>query len=268
MNAKRCKDRNVSVTLKRLVWLFAVLGSGICPLWAEDADRRPHVVLVSYEEEYHSADTLPQFARDLTDRCGCRCTMLVGEAKAGIRGLDALARADVLILFARRHALPKTQMAAIRSYLERGGAIVGVRTASHAFDIQAAPPAGYEVWPEFDRDVLGGNYHNHYPAVGRVEIVAAEKATGHAILAGVDLKGWSSSASLYRTSPVAPGAKVLLWGKHEKATEPVAWTSSYHGGRVFYTALGNKEDFRTPQFVAMLINATFWAMDKPAPETR
>jgi type 1 glutamine amidotransferase len=159
-------------------------------------------------------------------------------------------------------------MAAIRKYLERGGPLVGVRTASHAFDIQAAPPAGFEVWPEFDHEVLGGNYHDHYPAVGRVEIVAAEKAEGHAILAGVDLKGWSSSASLYRTSPVSPSANVLLSGKREKANEPVAWTSSYHGGRVFYTSLGNIEDFRTPQFVTMLINATFWAMDRPAPKTR
>jgi type 1 glutamine amidotransferase len=258
----------VNLTLKNIPCLFAVLALSIGPIRAEDTDHRPRVVLVSYEEEYHSAETLPGFARDLTDRFGCRCTMLTGEANVGIRGLDALTKADVLVLFARRHALPTAQMTAIRNYLDRGGALVGVRTASHAFDIQAAPPAGFEVWPAFDREVLGGNYHDHYPAIGRTDIVAAEKAAQHAILAGVDLNGWNSSASLYRTSPVAPSANVLLLGKHEKVSEPVAWTSSHHGGRVFYTSLGNKEDFRTPQFLTMLINATFWAMNKPVPNAR
>lgn len=250
--------------------LVAALGSvclNVCQTRAEDAARRPHVVLISFEDEYHSAETLPRFARDLTDRFGFRCSMLTGDPKFGIRGLDALNDADVLVLYARRHALPKPQMTAIRRYLERGGAIVALRTSSHAFAIKTALPEGFEVWPDFDYEVLGGNYHDHFPAVGRMKITLADNASQHPILAGVDLQNWTSSSSLYRTSPLASNTTVLLWGTHNKATEPLAWTSHYHGARVFYAAIGNVEDFRTPSFNTMLVNAIYWAMNKPVPKT-
>ena len=38
--------------------------------------------------------------------------------------------------------------------------------------------------------------------------------------------------------------------------------------RMFYTALGHPEDFRDPQFRKLLVNAIFWAMDKPVPKKR
>ncbi len=128
------------------------------------ADRRPHVVLVSYEDEYRSAETLPCFAQELSERFGCYCSFLLGEQSTGIRGLEELATADVLILYMRRHALPKQQMAMIRSYLDRRKPLVGLRTACHAFDIKAAPPPGMETWPTFDPEVLGGHYRGHTSA--------------------------------------------------------------------------------------------------------
>jgi type 1 glutamine amidotransferase len=45
----------------------------------------------------------------------------------------------------------------------------------------------------------------------------------------------------------------------------VAWTNTYKGGRVFYTALGHPDDFKTPQFRTLLKNAILWAADKPVP---
>ncbi len=56
-------------------------------------------------------------------------------------------------------------MKCLRDYLDRGGPLIGLRTASHAFDTKGtAPKQGYEEWTKFDPEVLGGNYHNHYPA--------------------------------------------------------------------------------------------------------
>ena len=247
--------------------VYAITG----PAWAESPkgndqrqDKRPHVVLVSHEDEYRSAETLPRFAKELCDRYGCRCSFLLGGNKTGILGLEKLATADVLVLFARRKALPKEQMDMLRRYLEAGKPLVALRTASHAFDTK--PPEGWEAWPKFDHEVLGGNYHGHGGIGLRTEILAADKAAGHPILAGVQLSHWTSPATLYNVSPLAANATILLTGKCSTGTEPIAWTHSYHGGRVFYTSLGHVDDFQTPQFRKLLVNAIYWAMDKPEPD--
>ena len=127
-------------------------------------------------------------------------------------------------------------------------------------------PEGLETWPTFDHEVLGGNYHGHGGIGLRTEIIAADKAAGHPILAGVHVLHWTSPATLYNVSPVASNATVLLLGKLNTGSEPIAWTRTYHGGRVFYTSLGHVDDFQTPQFRRLLVNAIYWAMDKPVPE--
>jgi type 1 glutamine amidotransferase len=41
-----------------------------------------------------------------------------------------------------------------------------------------------------------------------------------------------------------------------------------HGSRVFFTSLGHVDDFQTPRFETVLVNALFWAMDRPVPQAR
>jgi type 1 glutamine amidotransferase len=53
-----------------------------------------------------------------------------------------------------------------------------------------------------------------------------------------------------------------------KEPEPVAWTNRYRKSRVFYTSLGNLDDFKNPQFLRLLINAVFWGMEKPVPKIK
>ncbi|MBC8235485.1 ThuA domain-containing protein [bacterium] len=49
--------------------------------------------------------------------------------------------------------------------------------------------------------------------------------------------------------------------------EPVAFTSTYQGGRVFYTSLGHPDDFNNDSFCKLLVNAVFWATGKtPIPD--
>ena len=176
-------------------------------------DRRPRVVLVAYEDEYHAAETLPRFAQWLQDERDCSCRVLSGVPETGIVGLEELSVADALVLYVRRKALPEQQMAMIRRYLDAGKPLVALRTSCHAFDIKAPPPEGMATWPAFDHDVLGGNYHGHIHPGPRTEISVAAGAAGNPILAGLRLEGWTSTASLYRVSPLAADATVLLTGK-------------------------------------------------------
>jgi len=68
---------------------------------------------------------------------------------------------------------------------------------------------------------------------------------------------------------LAGDAKVLVRGAAAGNIEPVAWTHSYKGARVFYSSLGSSDDFASvPQFRTLLVNAMFWAMDRPVPAAR
>jgi len=228
-------------------------------------DKRPSVVAVIWEDEYGAAKSLTGFANLLRDRYGCRSAVLVGEKGQGIDGLEELEAADLMVLYVRRKALPKEQLDRIRKYLGAGGPLVALRTASHAFAVRNTPE-GTAQWPQFDAEVLGGNYHGHGSNRLGTDVTVVPEAAGHPILAGVAAKKWHSAASLYLASPIDPKATLLLRGSVEQKTEPIAWTRSYKSGRVFYTSLGHVEDFTLPQFRTMLANAVFWAMDRPVPK--
>lgn len=232
---------------------------------AKPTDGQPYVVLVAYEDEYEAARTLRDFAALLRRRYACRTTLLVGDPQRDLPGLEALERADGLVLYVRRKALPAEQMNRIRSYVEGGKALVALRTSSHAFALRPDAPAGNKVqWPQFDAQVLGGNYHGHTGNKLGTEVFPAPEAEGHPILAGIQPKKWHSAGSLYLVSPIDPKATVLLWGQAGEHKEPVAWTRTYRGGRVFYTSLGHPDDFdKCPQFVRLLVQALFWTMDRP-----
>ncbi len=127
---------------------------------------------------------------------------------------------------------------------------------------------GYAEWPKFDLEVLGGNYHGHYGSGPKCTVTPAADAQSHPILAGVRLP-FTSDGSLYRVSPLAASAKPLLIGTvPDKDPEPVAWTNRYGESRVFFTSLGHPDGFKITAFRKLLLNAVFWAIDKPVPNWR
>jgi len=203
---------------------------------------------------------------------GLRCEVLQGSTADGvaeshyISGMEALDKADLVVVFVRRRAFPAEQMKHLSDYLASGKPLIGLRTASHAFDARGDGPKGHFEWPRFDPEVLGGNYHGHYGRGPTTTVTPVDGAKGHPILGGVQVP-FESTASLYQASPLAESATALLIGTIPgEKPEPIAWTNRYKKSRVFYTSLGSVEDFENPQFRRMLVNAAFWAMDKPLPK--
>ena len=106
-----------------------------------------HIVLISGDEEYRSEEALPQLGKILAKRHGFKCTVLFAVDPAtgtidpknlsNIPGLEALKTADLMIIFTRFRNLPDEQMRHIVEYVEAGKPIIGIRTATHAFDIPA-----------------------------------------------------------------------------------------------------------------------------------
>lgn len=222
------------------------------------AANPPTIVLVSGEDEYKSAETLPAFAKFLEANHGYKTVYLRRESKPDtIAGLEALERADLLILYARRMTLPDEQLKKFQNYFVSGKPVVGLRTASHAF----------QNWLVFDKQVFGGNYQNHYGKDLLPRVTVHPAAMRHPILRGVP-QAFASAGSLYRNTPLQTNTTVLLTATIPEHTEPVAWTHDYRGARVFYTSLGHPKDFEDEAFRRLLINAIQWALNRPVPTAR
>jgi len=243
-------------TLSReTAFCLALLLVAIQTAGAAESARQPVIVLISGEYEYDSARTLPVFRQYLATNYGFNCIYLERTKGEEIPGLDALEKADLAIIFIRRMTLPAEQLGKIRTFVDSGKPLIGLRTASHAF----------ENWMAWDRDVLGGNYHNHYGNTLIAAIKVRPEAADHPILKEVE-KEFAAGGSLYLNSPLPPESSVLLMGSvTNHPPEPVAWTHDYKGARIFYTSLGHPKDFENRSFRRLLVNAIHWALNRPPP---
>ncbi len=237
------------------VWFFVLIVSSC---FGAPAPRTANIVLISGEYEYFSSNSLPAFKQLLETNYHFHCTYLERTTGNDIPGIEALDNADLAIVFIRRMTLPDDQLARLKKFVASGKPVIGLRTASHAF----------ENWKEWDHEVLGGNYHMHH---GNAQVATArinKENASHPILKGVAAE-FETAGSLYKTNPLGPDTTLLLIGSVERQEpEPMAWTHDYKGARVFYTSLGHPRDFENPSFRALVVNAVFWCLNKtpPSPE--
>jgi len=254
------------------ITMIMVVATGL--VWGEQAAAAaaPHVVFLIGEGEYKTHETLPKFARDeLIGKLKFRCTFVHADPKDGnsFPGIEAIETADLLILSVRRRALKVADLARVRKYLAAGRPLVGVRTASHAFHTKGKHPRGHAEWQEFDPEVLGGHYVGHHGNKLVTTVRTLPAAVKHPILAGVSTKPFDVGGSLYRVNPLKKACVPLMSGRVKGAPlEPVAWTHSYRGGRIFYTSLGHPSDFQLPAFRRLLRNAVLWSLKRETGDTK
>lgn len=229
------------------------------------------IVMMIGEDEYHTWETLPEFAGSDLKAAGYEVTIINGDEadKNNFPGLvPALEKADLLILSVRRRTPPKEQLDAVRAYLAAGKPLVGIRTACHAFALRPkdklADPK-LDAWQEFDPEVLGGHYVNHHGPGPLTTVSTALGQAEHPILKDLTISKLIGKGSLYKVNPLSPGTTPLLIGAiPDQAPEPVAWTHLYgpKKARVFYTSLGHPDDFKEPEFRRLMLNAIAWALQK------
>ena len=231
-----------------------------------------HIVFLISEDpdNYEATKTIPVFAEWLRRERGFKTTVLLGEGdRASFRfpGLEVLAQADLLVVFCRRVALSHEQIGMIKNYLKRGKALVGIRTANHAFSAKGEIMNGFEAWPEFVPDILGCENRGYGSAELGTEVAVVPAAKDHPILKGFEPTQWHSPGSLYLIAPlVDKEAIVLITGKVQDKVEPIAWTRyTTDKSRVFYTSLGFPSNFDVPQFHNLLVNGIYWALNLKSP---
>ena len=265
----------------------------------EGPGKGKNVVLVSGDEEYRSEEALPQLAKILAKRHGFHCTVLFATNDQGIidpnvnnniPGLEALKTADLLVIFTRFRNLPDSQMKYIDEYVQSGRPIIGLRTATHAFDIK--PGSSYlryswgskeKGWEQgFGRQILGETWisHHGHHAVESTRGLIAKGAESHPILRGIkDGEIWGPTDVYGVRLPLPGDSQPLVMGqvlvgmkpddKPVQGTKndpmmPIAWVKTYKGaegatGKVFTTTMGASQDLLNEGVRRLLVNATYWA---------
>jgi len=254
-----------------------------------------HIVFVTGDEEYRSEESMPQLAKILATHHGFTCTVLFAINKGDatidpqtvddIPGLEALASADLMVMFTRFRELPDEQMKRIIDYTDSGKPILGLRTATHAFRYAKRKDSPYAKY-SFDnaefrggwgRQVLGETWINHYGDHQKESTrgIPAEGMADHPILRGAD-DVWGPS-DVYGITTLAGDSKPLLLGQvlsgmdpkdppnTDKKPVPVAWTKTYTGAkgkpaRVFTTTMGHGDDLKSEGFRRLLVNACYWGL--------
>jgi type 1 glutamine amidotransferase len=211
------------------------------------------VCLVSGSLEYESDASLAKFQEYLEKHYPVKCSRAFRKTDEDLPGLENLETCDVMVLFTRRLKIQGEQLERVKKYCQSGKPIVGIRTASHAF----------QNWLALDKEVLGGNYQGHYKAGPVAQIELVREVSNHPVLKGV--KPFQSAGSLYKNTGLASDVTVLLTGTIPGHTEPVAWARTHNRGRVFYTSLGEQKDFDQPSFRRLVVNALFWTTHREPP---
>jgi type 1 glutamine amidotransferase len=225
--------------------LFAWLP--VVALGGEQKSGKPlRVCLISGSFEYDSDKSLDLLQKHLEKHYNVKCSRAFTKVFNDLPGLENLDSCDVALLYTRRLTIEGEQLQRVKKYILSGKPLVALRTASH----------GFQKWLELDKEVLGGNYKNHYSVGPVTDVQITDKGKGHPILEGV--KPFKSVGSLYRNTGLSKDVEILLNGSIPEHTEPIAWTRDFKGGRIFYTSLGHQKDFDDPNFVRMIVNALYW----------
>ena len=260
-----------------------------------------HIVFVTGDEEYRSEESMPMLAKILAVHHGFKCTVLFGINKEtgqidpvtldNIPGLEALDKADLMVLFTRFRELPDEQMKHIMDYTNSGRPIVALRTATHPFFYKKNMNSPYAKWSwqnkdeafkgGYGRQVLGETWVNHYGVHQKESTrgVIAEGMENHPIVRGVGTI-WGPS-DVYALTTLHGDCRPVIMGQIlsgmnpedkinlDKKPLPVAWIKSYTGesgkaARVFTTTMGHAGDLKDANLRRLLVNACYWALDMEA----
>ena len=255
-----------------------------------------HIVFLTGDEEYRSEEGMPMMGKILAKHHGFKCTVLFAvdpetgdidpDNQTNLPGFERISTADLLVVFYRFREPNDDQMKVFQAYLDSGKPIIGLRTATHAFNMKRNKTSPYqrydfrsEEWKGgFGQQVLGEtwiNHHGHHKREATRGLINGEHRN-HPILKGVvDVFGTSD---VYGVRNLKPTDDILLHGatltgmkpddpiKLETSLMPIAWTRLYQGAsgktnRIFCTTMGASVDLLSEDLRRLLVNASYWCLD-------
>ncbi|MCH2200630.1 MAG: ThuA domain-containing protein [Fuerstiella sp.] len=255
--------------------------------------KTKHIVLIAGDEEYRSEESMPMLAKILSQYHAYNCTVLFSfgpegadyldpNNQQGLRGLEALQSADLMIIGTRFRQPSADQAKYITEYLNAGRPVIGIRTATHAFNGEGT--FGSINYGEFGRKILGEqwvSHHGRHKSEGARGAIQAEFAE-HPILNGVrdvfapsDVYGvihlTDDDQILLRgavTASLDPKSDILSDDPRNDPMQPFAWLHTYttpdgNGeGQSFCTTAGASVDLLSDDLRRMIVNAVYYLTDR------
>lgn len=272
----------------------------LCGIATFAQKKAPHIVFVIGDEEYRSEESMPMLGEILHREMGAKITLCYSVNEDGfvdpnitdkIEGLEALATADLMVVFTRWRNLPANQAKMITDYAESGRPMVGFRTATHTFMYKDNPEMQHlnNDWPAKVFGQQWITHHGHFEdgnaPLTEVSILPNAKTKilngfepfkAYSWLYHVDGGEWKLNGD---AQPFLSGKSLRsnheLSGNLDKfsLTNPVAWTKTYTGtsgkaARVFFTTLGHPYDFKNESMRKLALNGIYWSlgMEKQIPK--
>lgn len=255
-----------------------------------------HVVLISGDEEYRSEESMPMLGKILSQTHGFKCTVLFSLSEdgsyidpnnsTGLRGLEALDTADLMIIGTRFRQPDEAGAANITKFLNAGKPVIGIRTSTHAFNGKGK--FGNIGFGEFGRKVLGEqwvSHHGQHKRQGARGVIEEDKAD-HPILNSVenifapsDVYGVvhlteEADEILMRgavTESLDPASKAVDGDKNDPM-QPFAWLHTYQRpdgsgmAKSFCTTAGASVDLVNEDLRRMIVNAAYFLTGQEVPE--
>lgn len=298
-------------TSLRFLAAFAALVATLAPLRADDAPglhlsgadgpgKGKKIVFLAGDEEYRSEEALPMLAKILSRRHGFDATVLFStdpekgyidpNQQKNLPGTEALADADLLVVFTRFRDLPPEQTAPITAFLNAGKPVIGLRTATHAFAGKMEDGGWtYGDWQQggFGLKILGETWVAHHGVHKKegARGVVEEANASHPVLRGVEdvfapsdvytvknLKG--DETVLLRgvvTETLDPASKAVE-GEKNDPLQALAWLREYTApngttkGQAFCCTAGASVDLVSEDLRRLIVNAALHLTGLEVPE--
>jgi len=262
------------------------------------SDSTKHIVLVAGDEEYRTEESMPMLAKILSQYHDFNCTVLFSfgpddadyidpNNQKGLRGLETLNDADLMLIGTRFRQPSAEQARQITAFLNSGKPVIGIRTATHAFN--GAGAFGDISYGEFGLKVLGEQWVSHHGRHKRegARGVIEEANAGHPVLSGVkdvfapsDVYGvvhlTDADQILLRgaiTETLDPKSPILTDDPRNSPMQPLAWLHDYTTpdgkgtGKSFCTTAGASVDLVNEDLRRMIVNAAIFLTGGDVPES-
>ncbi len=263
-----------------------------------------HIVFLTGDEEYRSEEAGPMLAKILAFRHGFKCTVLFAidpetgvidpNNQTNIPGMEALDDADLAVVNLRFRELPDEDMKHFVDFVNAGKPVIGLRTATHAFNYSRNKESKYVDWSfnsrnwkgGFGQQVLGDTWISHHGnhKSESTRGVVFEPNQDHPVLRGVQ-DVWGPT-DVYGVRNLTDDAVVLLQGQvlagmqpddppvegpKNNPMMPLAWVKEYktetdNTCKVFCTTMGASIDLKCEDLRRLIVNACFWGLDLEVPE--
>lgn len=257
-------------------------------------DSKGKIVLVAGDEEYRSEEAMPMLGKILSQKHGFDCTVLFAMSadgsyidpnnQAGIQGWEHLDDADLMIIGTRFRTPTETQAEHITKFINEGKPLIGIRTATHAFNGKGTF-GGDVSYGMFGRKILGEqwvSHHGQHKRQGARGVIVSD-SQGHPILNSVsdifvpsdvyEVKHLTDQDTILMRAAVTESLdpkSANIDGPKNDPMQPFAWVHPYVSpsgtkGRSFCTTAGASVDLVSEDLRRMIVNAAYYLTDHEVP---